>query len=221
MVNAETSPLAAAADFVIPLRAGPELSVAATKSFLCSLSAILQLAAEWKNDDALRAALANVPAALEEAAKLDWHSLVDGLADASSLFVVGRGPGLAAAQEAALKLKETCGIHAEAFSAAEVQHGPMTLVGPEFPVVFFVQDDDSKASTLAVAAQFRARGARVWIIGGGVADGDALPLPARLDPACAPLVAVHRFYASVNTLAVRRGRNPDAPPHLSKVTETV
>ena len=221
MVNAETSPLAAAADFVIPLRAGPELSVAATKSFLCSLSAILQLAAEWKNDDALRAALANVPAALEEAAKLDWHSLIDGLAGASSLFVVARGPGLAAAQEAALKLKETCGIHAEAFSAAEVQHGPMTLVGPEFPVVFFVQDDDSKASTLAVAAQFRARGARVWIIGGGVADGDALPLPARLDPACAPLVAVHRFYASVNTLAVRRGRNPDAPPHLSKVTETV
>lgn len=226
MVNVEASPLATAADFVIPLHAGPELSVAATKSFLCSLSAILQLAAEWKDDDALRDALARVPVALDEAAKMDWQILVDGLADAASLFVVGRGLGLAAAQEAALKLKETCGIHAEAFSAAEVQHGPMTLVGPGFPVVFFVQDDDTKESTLAVAARFRARGAHVWTIGADV-DGteadscDALPLPSKLDPACAPLVAVHRFYAAVNALAVRRGRNPDAPPHLSKVTETV
>ena len=165
MVNVEDSPLAAAADFVVPLHAGPELSVAATKSYLCSLSALLQLAAEWKDDAALREALAAVPAALNEGAAADWHSLVDGLVDASSLFVVGRGLGLAAAQEAALKLKETCGIHAEAFSAAEVQHGPMTLVGPRFPVVFFVQDDDTRESTLAVAGSFRARGAHVWTIG--------------------------------------------------------
>jgi glucosamine--fructose-6-phosphate aminotransferase (isomerizing) len=226
MINVEASPLAAVADFVIPLRAGPEISVAATKSFLCSLSAILQLTAEWKDDDALRNALANVPAALEQDVAMDWQPLIDGLADAASLFVVGRGLGLAAAQEAALKLKETCGIHAEAFSAAEVQHGPMTLVGPGFPVVFFVQGDDTKESTLAVAAKFRERGARVWTIGADAANaearnGDALPLPTALDPACTPLIAVHRFYAAVNELAVRRGRNPDAPPHLSKVTETV
>ncbi len=226
MINVDASPLAAAADFVIPLRAGPEQSVAATKSFLCSLSAILQLAAEWKDDGALRNALASVPAALEQDAAMGWQPLIDGLVNAGSLFVVGRGLGLAAAQEAALKLKETCGIHAEAFSAAEVQHGPMTLVGPGFPVVFFVQDDDTKEGTLAVAAKFRARGARVWTIGSatesvGSRNGETLPLPNVLDPACTPLVAVHRFYAAVNELAVRRGRNPDAPPHLSKVTETV
>ena len=226
MINVDASPLAAAADFVIPLRAGPEQSVAATKSFLCSLSAILQLAAEWKDDGALRNALASVPAALEQDAAMGWQPLIDGLVNAGSLFVVGRGLGLAAAQEAALKLKETCGIHAEAFSAAEVLHGPMTLVGPGFPVVFFVQDDDTKEGTLAVAAKFRARGARVWTIGSatesvGSRNGETLPLPNVLDPACTPLVAVHRFYAAVNELAVRRGRNPDAPPHLSKVTETV
>ncbi|HKE49125.1 MAG TPA: SIS domain-containing protein [Rhodanobacteraceae bacterium] len=221
MVNVETSPLASAADFVIPLRAGPELSVAATKSFLCSLSAILHLVAEWKDDAVLRDALARVPAALNDDAKLDWHSLVDGLADARSLFVVGRGLGLAAAQEAALKLKETCGIHAEAFSAAEVQHGPMTLVGPGFPVVFFVQDDDTQASTLEVAATFRARGAHVWTIGAEAGGCDTLPLPSGVDAACTPLVAVHRFYEAVNALAVRLGRDPDSPPHLSKVTETV
>ncbi|HVT33161.1 MAG TPA: SIS domain-containing protein [Rhodanobacteraceae bacterium] len=218
MVNVEASPLASAADAVIPLRAGPELSVAATKSYLCSLSAILQLAAEWKDDGSLRGALAGVPAALGEDAAMDWSVLVDGLADARSLFVVGRGLGLSAAQEAALKLKETCGIHAEAFSAAEVQHGPMALVGSDFPVVFFVQDDDTKASTLGIAAAFRARGARVWLIGCG---DDALPLPRTSDPACTPPIAVHRFYEAVNALAVRRGRDPDRPPHLDKVTETI
>jgi glutamine---fructose-6-phosphate transaminase (isomerizing) len=221
MVNVEASPLAAAADAVIPLRAGPELSVAATKSFLCSLSAIAQLAAEWKDDATLRDALAAVPAALGEPTDARWSSLVDGLADAQSLFVVGRGLGLSAAQEAALKLKETCGIHAEAFSAAEVQHGPMALVGAGFPVVFFVQDDDTKASTLEIAAKFRARDARVFLIGADADGCESLPLPAVRDPACTPLVAVHRFYDAVNALAVRRGRDPDSPPHLSKVTETV
>jgi glucosamine--fructose-6-phosphate aminotransferase (isomerizing) len=169
----------------------------------------------------LREALAGVPDALRDDASCDWQTLVDGLADARSLFVVGRGLGLSAAQEAALKLKETCGIHAEAFSAAEVQHGPMALVDRGFPVVFFVQDDDTKSSTLEVAEKFRARGARVWTIGAEVSGGDALSLPGVRDPACSALVAVHRFYAAANALAVRRGRNPDAPPHLSKVTETV
>jgi glucosamine--fructose-6-phosphate aminotransferase (isomerizing) len=220
MVNVEDSPLAHAADVVIPLRAGAEFSVAATKSFLCSLSAILQLAAEWKGDDALRAAIHAVPTALEASWPLDWSPLVDGLADAQNLFVVGRGLGLAAAQEVALKLKETCGLHAEAFSAAEVQHGPMALVGPGFPVLFFAQADDTLESTLAVAAKFRARGAHVWIA--GESEGErALPLAPALDPACAPLVAVHRCYGAINALAIRRGRNPDAPPHLNKVTETI
>lgn len=217
MVNATDSPLARAADFVIPLHAGPEMSVAATKSFLCSLSAIIDLVCEWKQDHALRAALDAVPAALESNATQDWSTLVEGLVDAQSLFVVGRGVGLAAAQEAALKLKETCGMHAEAFSAAEVQHGPMALVGLDFPVLFFVQDDDSLDSTLDTAATFRAREAHVWIAG---EHGD-LGVASTQDAACTPLIAVHRFYSAANELALRRGRDPDRPPHLSKVTETV
>ncbi|MEO7432386.1 MAG: SIS domain-containing protein [Dokdonella sp.] len=220
MVNVEGSPLAHTADFVIPLRAGPELSVAATKSFLCSMSALLHLAAEWSDDAHLRTALDDVPSALDAGWPLDWSSLVDGLEDARNLFVVGRGLGLAAAQEAALKLKETCGLHAEAFSSAEVQHGPMALVGEDFPVLFFVQDDDTREGTLEVAAKFRARGARVWVAGQASGIG-TLPLAARLDPACAPLVAVHRCYGAINALSVRRGRDPDAPPHLRKVTETI
>jgi glucosamine--fructose-6-phosphate aminotransferase (isomerizing) len=215
MVNVVESPLAHAADFVVPLHAGPELSVAATKSYLCSLSALLHLAAEWHEDARLRAALDAIPSALDADASDDWPSLIDGLVDARSLFVVGRGFGLAAAQEIALKFKETCGLHAEAFSAAEVQHGPMTLVDEGFPVLFLTQDDDTRDSTLAVADKFRARGAQVWVAGTG-----ELPIAHSADPACTPLLAVHRCYRAINALALRRGRNPDAPPHLRKVTET-
>ena len=97
----------------------------------------------------------------------------------------------------------------------------MALVVPEFPVIFFVQDDDTREGTLDVAAKFRARGARVWIFGDAVDGCESLALPDVRDAACTPLIAVHRFYASANALAVRRGRNPDTPPNLSKVTETV
>jgi glutamine---fructose-6-phosphate transaminase (isomerizing) len=220
LVNVVESPLAEVADFVIPMHAGPEISVAATKSFLCTISALLHLAAVWSGDAGLRRALESIPSSLDANLGEDWSSLVDGLADAQNLFVVGRGIGLAAAQEIALKLKETCGLHAEAFSAAEVQHGPMVLVDQGFPVLFFVQDDGSREGTLDVARKFHARGARVWIAGEHQGPG-ALPLSANIDPVSTPLLAVHRCYLAINELSIRRGRNPDAPPHLKKVTETV
>ena len=221
LVNVADSPLAAAAHDVIALHAGPELSVAATKSYLCSLSAIVHIAAEWKDDATLRAALAGVPDAMRAAWRHDWASLVDGLANARNLFVLGRGLGLGAAQEAALKFKETSGLHAEGFSSAEVKHGPMALVGPDFPVLAFGQDDGTLAGTLAVADEFRKRGAHVWVAAPGDPVGANLPLGAPMHPVCAPLVAVRQFYRAVNALAVRRGHNPDVPPHLNKVTETV
>ena len=129
MVNVENSPLAALADVVIPLHAGPERSVAATKSYLAALAAVLHLCARWHQDAALGAALRALPDALRAGWGADWSALTDGLVDADNLFVVGRGFGLGVALEAALKFKETCGLHAEAFSAAEVRHGPMALVG--------------------------------------------------------------------------------------------
>ena len=220
MVNVEDSPLAAAADDVIPLCAGPEASVAATKSYICSLSAIVHVASAWKGDASLDRALAAIPDALRATWELDWSPLVDGLVDARNLFVVGRGLGLGAAQEAALKLKETCGLHAEGFSAAEVRHGPMAIVGPDFPVLFLTQDDGTTTGTLDLAAEFRNRGARVWIAGTDPSV-DALPVARTAHPACAPIVTIGSFYRAANALALRRGRNPDMPPHLRKVTETV
>jgi glucosamine--fructose-6-phosphate aminotransferase (isomerizing) len=219
LVNVEDSPLARMADTVLPLHAGAERSVAATKSYLASLAAILQLGACWKGDPALLDALDALPDALRAAWRCDWSPLVDGLADARNLFVLGRGLGLAAAQEAALKFKETCGLHAEAFSSAEVRHGPMALVGPGFPVLAFALPDETGAGTRALAEEFRARGAPTWTAGD--AAGDDLPLAPAPHPACAPLLVVQSFYRAIEALARRRGFNPDVPPHLNKVTETV
>ncbi len=217
LVNVEDSPLAQLADTVIPLGAGPERSVAATKSYLASLAAILQLGALWKQDPSLLHALDALPSALRQAWAADWRALTEGLVGARNLFVLGRGLGLAAAQEAALKFKETCGLHAEAYSSAEVKHGPMALVDAGFPVLAFAQPDETGAGTRAVAEEFRARGAQVWL---AAADGD-LPLAAAPHPVCTPLLTIQSFYRAINALALRRGHNPDLPPHLNKVTETV
>ncbi|MCG8277713.1 SIS domain-containing protein [Stenotrophomonas sp. NLF4-10] len=217
LVNVEDSPLAQLADTVIPMAAGAERSVAATKSYLASLAAILQLGAYWRNDPALIAALDALPAALSQAWECDWSAVTDGLVEAHNLFVVGRGPGLAAAQEAALKFKETCGLHAEGYSSAEVKHGPMALVGKDFPVLAFAQPDETGAGTRALADEFAARGARVWLAG----EGGNLPVATAPHPLCAPLLTVQSFYRAINALALRRGFNPDLPPHLNKVTETV
>jgi glucosamine--fructose-6-phosphate aminotransferase (isomerizing) len=220
LVNQADSPLADVAETVIPLHAGAEISVAATKSYICSLAAILHLAARWRDDAVLLDALLAVPDGLQRGWNLDWSPLVDGLADARNLFVIGRGFGFGAALEAALKFKETCALHAEAFSAAEVRHGPMALVGDGFPVLFFSQNDDTRAGTLALAREFRERGARVLVAAPG-ADADPLPVPESAHPACTPLLTIQSFYRAASALSLRRGLNPDVPPHLRKVTETI
>ncbi|WP_329742161.1 SIS domain-containing protein [Dyella sp. A6] len=221
LVNVEDSPLATLADTVIPLHAGPERSVAATKSYLATLAAVLQLVAHWSDDATLHAVIARLPDDLRRGWAGDWSVLADSLRDVSNLFVVGRGYGFGAALEGALKLKETCGLHAEAFSAAEVKHGPMALVGNGFPVLFFAQDDGTLDNTLAVAREFRARGARVFVAAPDEQGPDALPLPANIAPIVTPLLAVQSFYRAASALSLARGYDPDVPPHLNKVTETV
>lgn len=220
LVNVADSPLAKLAHDVIPLHAGPELSVAATKSYICSLSAILHIAATWRGDTALREALFAVPDELRRGWDSDWSALVDGLIGARNMFVIGRGFGFGVALEAALKFKETCSLHAEAFSSAEVRHGPMAIVERDFPVLFFAQRDDTWDGMIALADEFRGRGARVLFSApGDVAN--ALYVPASLHPACTPLLTIQSFYRAANALSLRRGFNPDVPPHLRKVTETI
>ena len=221
LVNDAHSPLAEIAEYCVPLHAGVERSVAATKSYIASLTAILHLTASWNRDPRLTKALHDLPAVLRTAWALDWSAVVELLVDAHNLFVIGRGLGLGIAQEAALKLKETCGLHAEAFSAAEVMHGPMTLVTSGFPVLAFTQADETRAGLMRMVEEFRARGAPVLVAEPGDAQPGHLHVPAIGDPACTPVLAIQTFYRVVNSLALRRGRDPDAPPNLRKVTETV
>lgn len=220
MVNAEASPLANRADWLLPLQAGTEHSIAATKSYIAALAAALQLVAAWQEDRSLSAELVSLPARLGESWALDWSPLVDGLANARGLFVLGRGPGLAIAQEAALKLKETCNLHAEAFSAAEVRHGPMALVGPDLPFLVFRQDDESADGIDALVAELAARGSHVFVAGGPSQTATTLPV-VQADPILQPVLQIQSFYKAANALSLARGLDPDSPPHLKKVTETV
>ena len=222
LVNDTQSPLAKICRTVLPLHAAPERSVAATKSFIASLAAVLQIAAHWAEDAELLAALATLPEALEKAAALDWSSAADQLAHAEHIYVVGRGIGLALAQEAALKLKETCGIHAEALSAAELMHGPLTLAGPGFPVLVFSQHDEAYQSVADLIASLTERGVPV-IAAGPTPGGSCLGLPCdpSLSPFITPIALIQSFYVLVEAVARARGRDPDRPPHLMKVTETL
>jgi len=220
LVNDPDSPLAEMADVTIPLLAGPERSVAATKSFIASLLALLGLVAAWTDADDLHKALDDSPTVLQSAWELDWSPAVPALAAASSLFVIGRGLSYAIAQEAALKLKETCGLHAEAFSAAEVKHGPMALVGPGFPLVMLEPSEGGDAFD-ALAREFITRGARVIMAGGGQDGALALPVLPGLHPALAPIATIQTFYRMASSLSIARGLDPDNPPYLRKVTETL
>lgn len=219
LVNEESSPLAALAQYTVPLCAGPEAGVAATKSFIASLSAIAQLVAHWADDSALLDGIDALPSLLRRAWGLDWSAAVERLRDRESLYVVGRGLGLGAAQEAALKLKETCGQHAEAFSAAELRHGPLALVNSGFPVLVLAQADGTLEDVRALARDLSGRGADVLAAGLEDSGGTVLPfVPAR--PELQPLTHIQAFYRMITALAIARGRDPDHPAHLSKVTET-
>jgi glucosamine--fructose-6-phosphate aminotransferase (isomerizing) len=219
LVNDTDSPLAGMADELFGLAAGTERSVAATKSFIASLAAIARLVAEWSDDDALRGELLELPALLHCSWDLDWSPLVQGLEDADDLYVLGRGVGFGVAQEAALKLKETSQLHAEAFSTAELRHGPMALVRHYFPVLMFSQSDETVSDVEETASSLIDRGARVFLAGAAAPPAVALP-SIRSSPLLEPILQIQSFYRAANALAVARGVDPDRPPHLAKVTET-
>jgi glucosamine--fructose-6-phosphate aminotransferase (isomerizing) len=220
LCNSPDSPLVSAADHVIALRAGPEVSVAATKSYLATLAALARLVAAWTRNDSLHAALIELPDLLDRAWQLDWTRALPLLQTTEHLYVVGRGLGLGAAQEVALKCKETCGLHAESFSSAEVRHGPFTLLGPRFPALLLGQNDATRTGLADLAAELANRGTPVFLAGAAARGVQALP-SIECVPEIGPILLVQSAYRLLATLAVRRGFDPDRPARLSKVTETV
>lgn len=220
IVNEEASPLARIADFVLPMCAGEETSIAATKSFIASMFSVIRLAALHPDAGIAQRQLPGVPDLLDRAWEADWSALVEGIGQASGLLTIGRGPGFAVAAEAALKLKETSCIHAEAFSAAEVRHGPMALLSKGFPVLVFRQDDEGAKSVDALTQVAIDQGCKVFIAGKAIHGTIELPC-VTASPIFQPMLQIQSFYRAANAIALARGRDPDRPAILKKITETV
>jgi glucosamine--fructose-6-phosphate aminotransferase (isomerizing) len=222
-VNVIDSPLAKGVRYALDLYAGPEKSVAATKSYLAQLSAGLHLQSAWLQDADLSQALHTLSDHMRQALSCDWGAFVELLKHVNQLYVLGRGSAWALAQEAALKFKEVCGIHAEAFSSAEVMHGPMALVRPGFVVLVFAPRGPAQASALATAQALRERGATVFVAASEPHDIPAaarLPIVACEHEAAEGICLMQSFYVMVEALARARGLDPDSPAHLAKVTLT-
>jgi glucosamine--fructose-6-phosphate aminotransferase (isomerizing) len=215
LVNDAESPLAEIADTLLPLHAGAELAVAATKSCIAAMSSLAAIAAAWSDDQALSHALTRLPQMLEQALALDWSSAADALRPARQMFVLGRGYSFGVAQEAALKLKETCAIQAEPFSSAEVRHGPMRVIDKGFPVLAFATSDMAGADVASTAREFGEWGAVPLVAG----QSGALPIVTG-HPALEPIAMLASFYGMAEQLSLSLGMNPDAPPGLAKVTKT-
>lgn len=220
ITNNSSSRLATASEVTLPIHAGPELSVAATKTFVTSLVAGLWMLAETKRDPDLVAAIRALPEYLAAATVADWSEAAAAI-DGSSLFTLGRGPAWAISNEAALKFKETCLIHAESYSSAEVLHGPVSIVGQSFPVIAFAGGDAAEDSVAQTSDALADKGARVFTLARGAKRATVLPHVRTGHGLTDPVAAIVSFYGMVEAVAVKRGINPDAPRHLNKVTETV
>jgi glucosamine--fructose-6-phosphate aminotransferase (isomerizing) len=223
LLNEQGSALGAELDFEIAIGAGPERAIAATKTFVLSVTAALHLIAAWSRDEALQHALATLPQTLMRCGAEDWTAAAHALADASHVFVVGRGPALSIAQELALKLVEVAGLNARAHSAAELLHGPISLASADTPAIVFAGDRLSHHSVLEATTRLRAAGAPVLMLD---ADADRAPsgelirVPRAEHELLQPLVALYAAYPFIARLARGRGRDPDRPPHLEKATLT-
>ncbi len=227
LVNDVRSPLATTAQHRFDIHAGAETSVAASKSFIAQLLAGARWVAAWQGDTALMNALQQTPALLHQAlAQGDvWVERgVAPLLHAERMVITSRGTGLSIAMELALKLKEVCGIQAEAFSGAELQHGPMALVTAGYPVLVLAPQGPAHGELLALADELQDRGAQVLLATPPNASHThkpaVLPLVSSRADDLNGLLAAASAYRWVEALARARGRNPDAPPHLAKITQT-
>lgn len=226
LTNDDASPLAAAAELVLPLLAGPERAVAATKTYTAQLLALAMLSAALRGEASPWAELAQVPEHVACALDLGAGAARSAQAfrDCTRLLVVARGYNLATALEIVLKIKETSGVLADAYSSADFLHGPRALLERDLPLLLIApgprvfEDLDGLAALAAEAgAPLVALSDRPEILN---AAQVALPLPAGVPEWLSPLAAVIPGQLWALGLALARGRQPDAPPGLSKVTRT-
>jgi glutamine---fructose-6-phosphate transaminase (isomerizing) len=226
ITNDAASPLAAAADHVIDLAAGPELAVAATKTYTTSLLAIARLSAALdpppSGED-----LAQVPDAIAAAltAEEEAKRIAAELARMDRSIVVGRGFEYATAREWALKLKELAQLFADPYSAADFRHGPLALVQPGVPVLVLAPSGVPAAGQVALLGDLRARGVDTLVVS-DVAETRALgrwsiALPTGVPEWLRPIVSIVPAQLFAYHVTRARGLDPDHPRAISKVTRTV
>lgn len=218
IVNIADSAVAQIAHHVVPMLAGEETSVAATKSVIASMAASAVLVAALAGDTALEAALKRLPDRLDAALALDWTSELVRLSEAQCAYVASRGFGLGPAREIALKLAETLRMPALGYSAAELLHGPRAAVSQATPVLTLRLGDDTAAAVDVLIENLRAGGIPVAACGGPSSD---LPWIGDDVPATDAIAMLAPAYRLIEATARAKGFDPDRPPHLSKVTKTL
>ena len=229
ITNEPDSLLAGAAELVLNLRAGEERSVAATKTYVASLAVVAGLVARLADGAPWAAGLERLPETLATTLETAGAWLRDAgaacvraLARSDEALVVSRGHNFATALEVALKLKETSRIFADGYSTADLLHGPVAVAGPELPTLAFRPDGAPGIAVDEALAIARSRGAVPWTVGGGeVAARDlALVVAPDLPEPLTPLAYVLPGYLLAESVARARGRDPDSPAGLAKVTRT-
>lgn len=229
LTNEPGSPLAAAAELVLHLRAGEERAVAATKTYVASLAVVAGLVGRLAGSAPWASALERLPGELASALEAAgvWvrgpgAACVAALAASDEALVVSRGHNFATALEVALKLKETGRIFADGYSTADLLHGPVVVAGATVPMLAFRPDGPAGVAVDDALAVARRTGARPWLVGGrDVARLDqSLVIAPDLPEPLTPLAYVLPGFLVAEASARARGRDPDAPPGLAKVTRT-
>jgi glucosamine--fructose-6-phosphate aminotransferase (isomerizing) len=218
IVNDQDSPTAAASELVLPIGAGAEHSVAATKTVVLSMIAGAQLVAALARDDDLVAGLGQLPLRLSRALDCDWSAWADSAARAAAAFVVGRGYGLGCVREIALKVAEILRVPTLGHSAAELRHGPRASITPSTPVLVLRQNDEAATAIDDLVKDLNDANETLFVAGG---PAGTLPWIGDGHPVYDPVLMLVPAYRAIEAVARRRGFDPDNPPHLSKVTKTL
>ena len=221
VTNAAGSPLAEAAQLHLDILAGPERSVAATKTYTASLLTLLLLVEAWRDAEPLD--LEGLPSLAYAALDLPQVAAVAArYRFVDKLVTTSRGYAYPTAREAALKLMETCYLSAHAFSGADLLHGPLALIDADRPVVAIVPEGAGGRALAPVLERLVERGADLCVVAPpGVGAEPTVPLPAGMVERVAPIVQIVPLQQLARELAVSRGQDPDVPRGLSKVTRTL
>jgi glucosamine--fructose-6-phosphate aminotransferase (isomerizing) len=218
IVNDEHSPAAIASELVLPIGAGTERAVAATKSVALSMIAGAQLVAVLARDDDLNKGLQHLSIRLSDVLACDWSGWAENTAGAPVAFIVARGYGLGCAREIALKVAEVLRVPALGYSAAELLHGPRASVTPATPVLALRQNDQAAIAVDDLVRDLDNAGGRTFTAGG---EAGTLPWIGDDHPVCDPVLMLIPAYRAIEAVAQQRGLDPDNPPYLSKVTRTL